>query len=114
MELSIAILLVLGGLALLAAGGEALVRGATVIAQLAGLPAAVIGLTVVALGTSLPELVVSIVAGIEGQPDIAVANAVGSNIFNVAAALGVTALVVPLPVHGSAVRLEWALRFIAS
>jgi cation:H+ antiporter len=114
MELSIAILLVLGGLALLAAGGEALVRGATVIAQLAGLPAAVIGLTVVALGTSLPELVVSIVAGIEGQPDIAVANAVGSNIFNVAAALGVTALVVPLPVHGSAVRLEWPFLFLAS
>jgi cation:H+ antiporter len=114
MELSIAILLVLGGLALLAAGGEALVRGATVIAQLAGLPAAVIGLTVVALGTSLPELVVSFVAGIEGQPDIAVANAVGSNIFNVAAALGVTALVVPLPVHGSAVRLEWPFLFLAS
>jgi cation:H+ antiporter len=114
MEILLASLLVVGGLALLTGGGEALVRGATAIAQLVGLPAAVIGLTVVAMGTSLPELVVSLTAGLQGQPDIAVANVVGSNIFNVAAALGLTALLLPLPVHGNAVKLEWPFMFLAS
>src|SRR5688572_7497807 len=92
--------LVILGLVLLAGGGEALVRGATTIAELAGVTPAVIGLTVVAIGTSLPELVVSLVAALQGQPDLAVANVVGSNIFNIAATLGLTALIIPLPVHG--------------
>lgn len=103
--------LVLLGLLLLAGGGEALVRGATAIARLAGLTPAVIGLTIVAVGTSLPELVVSLLAAWEGQPDIAVGNVVGSNIFNIVGILGVTALIVALPVHGSAVRLEWPFMF---
>lgn len=114
MELPLAIGLVVVGLALLAGGGDLLVRGATAIAQLAGLTPAVIGLTVVAMGTSLPELVVSLVAAADGQSDIAVGNVVGSNIFNLAAALGITALVIPLPVHGNAVRLEWPFMFVAS
>lgn len=114
MTLAIAILLVVAGLVILAVGGELLVRGATSIAQLAGLTTAVIGLTVVAMGTSLPELVVSVLAAFEGQPDIAVGNVVGSNIFNVAVVLGLTALVIPLPVHGNAVRLEWPFMFLAS
>ena len=107
MEILIATAFVLGGLILLAGGGEALVRGATTIAELAGVTPAVIGLTVVAIGTSLPELMVSILAASQGQPDLAVANVVGSNIFNIAITLGVTAVIIPLPVHGSAVRLEW-------
>ena len=79
--------LVLIGLLLLAGGGEALVRAATTLAELAGVTPAVIGLTVVAIGTSLPELVVSLMAAARGEPDLAVANVVGSNIFNVAATL---------------------------
>ena len=106
--------LVILGLLLLAAGGEALVRSATTLAELAGVSPAVIGLTVVAIGTSVPELVVSLVAAQRGEPDLAVANVVGSNIFNVAATLGITALIIPLPVHGSAVRLEWPVMFAAS
>ena len=106
-----ALVLVLIGLLLLAGGGEALVRSATTLAQIVGVSPAVIGLTVVAAGTSLPELVVSVVAAVERQPDIAVGNVVGSNIFNICAALGVTALVFPLPVHGNAVRLEWPVMF---
>jgi cation:H+ antiporter len=105
--------LVILGLLLLAGGGEALVRAATTLAELAGVTPAVIGLTVVAIGTSLPELTVSVVAAQQGEPDLAVANVVGSNIFNIAAALGVTALMIPLPVHGSAVRLEWPVMFVA-
>ena len=100
-----------GGLLLLAGGGEALVRGATRLARLAGVTPAVIGLTVVAMGTSLPELVVSVLSAMRGTPDIAVGNVVGSNIFNVTLILGITALVVPLPVGGSAVRIEWPFMF---
>jgi cation:H+ antiporter len=106
--------LVLIGLALLAAGGEALVRSATTLAELAGVTPAVIGLTVVAMGTSLPELAVTLLAVREGRADLAVANVIGSNIFNVAAALGLTALICPLVVHGAAVRLEWPFMFVAS
>jgi len=106
--------LVLAGLVLLAGGGEALVRGAAALARLAGLTPAVIGLTVVAVGTSLPELVVSVLAALEHQPDIAVANVVGSNIFNLLGVLGVTALITVLPVHGTAVRIEWPFMFVVS
>lgn len=114
MDALIATLLVLLGLALLAGGGEALVRAATTLAEFAGVTPAVIGLTVVAIGTSLPELVVSLLATTRGEPDLAIANVIGSNIFNVAATLGLTALIIPLPVHGSAVRLEWPVMFAAS
>lgn len=114
MELAIAIGLVAVGLILLAAGGEALVRGATAIAALAGVTPAVIGLTVVAFGTSLPELVVSLIASVEGRPALAIGNVIGSNIANVVVILGATALVLPLPVHGTAVRREWPFMFGAS
>jgi len=114
MDPPVAIALIALGLALLGAGGEALVRASTTLAELAGVSPAVIGLTVVAIGTSLPELVVSLVAAFRGEPDLAVANVVGSNIFNLAATLGLTALIIPLPVHGSAVRLEWPMMFAAS
>jgi cation:H+ antiporter len=106
--------LFLAGLALLAFGGELLVRGATAIARLAGLAPAVIGLTVVAMGTSLPELAVSLLAALRGQPDIAMGNVLGSNIFNITAALGITALVTSLPVRGNAIKLEWPVMFAAS
>src|SRR5919106_1434123 len=114
MDVVTALGLVLLGLALLAGGGEALVRAATTLAEIAGVPPAVVGLTVVAIGTSLPELVVSLVAALRGEPELAIANVVGSNIFNIAATLGITALILPLPVHGSAVRLEWPVMFAAS
>lgn len=114
MDVVTACTLVVVGLILLAVGGEGLVRAATTLAAIAGVSPAVIGLTVVAIGTSLPELVVSLVAGAQGQPDIAVANVVGSNIFNIGFILGLTALILPLSVHGSAVKLEWPVMFVAS
>jgi len=112
--LPIAGLLVLIGLVLLAGGGELLVRGATSLAKLAGLTPAIIGLTVVALGTSLPELVVSVMAATRGQPDLAIANVVGSNIANITLILGVTALITPLPILGSVVRWEWPFLFLVT
>ena len=109
-----AFLLLLAGLVLLTLGGEVLIRGASSIARLAGLSPAVIGLTVVAMGTSLPELAVCLLAAFRGEPDIAVGNVVGSNIFNVTGALGLTALVAVLPVRGNAIRLEWPVMFASS
>ncbi|MEZ4333333.1 MAG: calcium/sodium antiporter [Myxococcota bacterium] len=95
------------GLFLLAAGGEALLRGSVALATLLRLTPAVIGLTVVAAGTSLPELSVSVLAALRDQPDIAVGNVVGSNIFNIAVVLGLCALFRPLAITGNAIRLEY-------
>ena len=106
-------LLVLGGLALLVAGGEALVRGASGVALIARVTPAIIGLTIVAAGTSMPELVVSTQAAIEGSPGLAIGNVVGSNIFNIGAILGLTALVSPLRISGNTVRLEWPVMMLA-
>lgn len=114
MTILLALLLVGAGLGLLAGGGDILIRGAVSLARLAGLTTAVIGLTVVALGTSLPELVVSWLAAFRGQPDIAVGNVVGSNIFNIAAILGVTAIVRPVPIHGTAVKVDWPIMVLVS
>jgi cation:H+ antiporter len=114
MHLVTAIGFILAGLALLAGGGESLVRGATRLARLAGVTPAVIGLTVVAVGTSSPELVVSFVAAMRGQSEIAVANVVGSNIFNITLTLGVTAMIFALPVRGSAAKMEWPFMFGAT
>ena len=114
MSLVFALSLAAGGILLLGGGGELLVRGATSLARIARVTTAVIGLTIVAMGTSLPELVVSLVAGLAGQPDVAMGNVVGSNIFNVGVIVGVAALLLPLAVHGNAVRLEWPFMFVAS
>ncbi len=102
------------GLTLLTVGGDWLVRGATAIARIAGLTPAVIGLTIVAAGTSVPELTVSVLSAVEGQPDLAVGNVVGSNIVNGTLILGLTALVIALPVRGNVVRLEWPVMAVAT
>jgi len=93
-------------LVLLFAGAEGLVRGSTALALRAGLSPLVVGLTIVAFGTSSPELVVSVKAGLSQQGDIAVGNVVGSNIFNIALILGITALVCPIPVHRQIIKLD--------
>lgn len=92
------IIAVLLGIGLLAGGSTALVRGAVGIAAALGVSDTIIGLTIVAAGTSTPELVTSIVAAWRGRDDIAVANVVGSNIFNVLGIAGTTALIHPLSV----------------
>ncbi len=86
------------GLAALIVGSRLLVNGATEIARSFGVPEAVIGLTLVAVGTSLPELATSVTAAARGHSDVAVGNVVGSNLANVLAIVGVTALVTPLPI----------------
>jgi len=93
-----AVLLAGVGIALLVVGASLLVSGATEIARLLGVPDTVIGLTLVAVGTSLPELATSLVAAWRGQGQMALGNVLGSNVFNIFGILGVTAVVVPIPV----------------
>ena len=85
----------------LAAGGKAIVEGATFLAGEIGFSTEKMGLTVVAVGTSLPELVTSAVAAARRQPDLAVGNVIGSNIFNLTAVMGAAALVEGYPVGES-------------
>ena len=95
-SLSLAILAVIGGLALLVGGGETLVSGATRLARRLGMSPLVIGLTIIAFGTSVPELFVSLTASLQGHPDIMIGNVVGSNIANIGLILGICGLIVPL------------------
>ncbi len=102
----LSILLLILGLAILTAGAEILVRGATGVARAVGLPSLIIGLTVVAYGTSAPELAVSVRSGLSGQADIALGNVVGSNTCNILLILGLSALVKPLAASAQLVRLD--------
>lgn len=92
-------LLIVVGVALIIAGGQAVVKSAVFIAQTFGMTETLIGLTVVALGTSLPELVTSIVAARKGEVEMAVGNVVGSNIFNILFILGVSSSIHPVAVN---------------
>lgn len=94
------------GLAILVFGADWLVKGASRLALTAGISPLVVGLTIVAFGTSAPEMAVSVTSAYSGASDIAVANVVGSNIFNVLFILGVSALVAPLIVHQQLVRMD--------
>jgi cation:H+ antiporter len=94
------------GLAALIAGSEMLVRGASGLALRLGLSPLVIGLTVVSFGTSAPEVAVSVEAAWRGATDLIVGNVIGSNIFNILAILGLSALIIPLSVHTQVIRQE--------
>jgi cation:H+ antiporter len=99
-------LLLIGGLALLIKSADLLVSGASAIAGRLGISAFVIGLTVVSFGTSLPEMLVTLVSGLRHNPDLAIANIIGSNIANVLLVLGIAAIIRPLPVKDSTVVSE--------
>lgn len=90
------VLFVVGGVALLVYGSDLLLRGAIEAATRFGVSEAVVGLTLVALGTSLPELATTVVGALRGHGEIALGNALGSNIFNSLGVLGPTALVAPI------------------
>lgn len=94
------ILYIIGGLAALIYGGELFVNGATDIARRLGVSESIIGLTLVAGGTSLPELATSIVAALKKNPEIAIGNVIGSNLFNIFFVLGCSATITPLRLNG--------------
>lgn len=98
------------GLALLVFGADVLVHSSIAIAREFNLSETVIGLTLVAAGTSLPELMTSVVAALRRNPDIALGNIVGSNIYNILAILGVASLIGPVQIDKEIVRLDmWVM-----
>lgn len=107
-------LLLIGGLALLVAGGEFLVKGAVGMAIRMKISMLVIGLTVVSFATSAPELLVSVQAAMQGVPNIAFGNVIGSNIANLALVLGITAIIFPIRVSERVYKLDWGLMMLAS
>jgi cation:H+ antiporter len=108
------LLMFVAGMALLLYGADWLVRGASNLALSMGIAPLIIGLTVVAFGTSAPELAVSLLSASSGQPDIAMGNVVGSNIFNVLLILGLSAAVAPLVVSQQLVRIDVPIMVIVS
>lgn len=101
---------IVGGLAGLFIGAQLLVEGAVEIAESFGVSQEVIGLTMVAFGTSLPELVTSIVAIIRKHGDVAIGNILGSNLFNIFGVLGITAIVIDIPVPDQVLNFDiWVM-----
>lgn len=94
------------GIVLLYFGADFLVKGSSRLALRFGVSSLVVGLTVVAFGTSAPELVVSITSGLRGLGDLALGNVIGSNIFNIAVILGISAMIRPLKVHVQILRID--------
>jgi cation:H+ antiporter len=105
------LLLMIVGFAVLIWSADRFLSGAAATATNLGVSNIVIGLTIVSLGTSAPEIVVALIAALEGNPILAVGNAIGSNIANIGLVLGITAIVAPLPFSQSVLRRElpWLL-----
>jgi len=102
----IASLAILAGLALLVWSADRFVEGSAAAAGHFGMPPLLIGMVVVGFGTSAPEMVVSALAASQGNPGLALGNAYGSNITNIALILGITALLAPIAVHSQVMRKE--------
>jgi cation:H+ antiporter len=109
----LATIFVIVGLVLLTYGADRFVTGAAALARNLGLPPIVIGMTVVGFATSAPEMLVAGVAALAGNADVAVGNALGSNIANIGLVLGATAVLSPLMVHSATLRREYPLMFAA-
>ncbi|MFN2339306.1 MAG: calcium/sodium antiporter [Gammaproteobacteria bacterium] len=105
----IELLVIIIGFALLVWGANRFVTGAAATARNLGVSPLIIGLTIVGFGTSAPEILVSIVAALQGNPGLAVGNALGSNITNVALILGLTAIIAPLQVNSQILRREFPI-----
>lgn len=102
----LAILAILGGLALLVWSADRFVDGAAATARYAGMPPLLIGMVVIGFGTSAPEMVVSALAALDGNPDLALGNAYGSNITNIALILGLVAMLSPIAVQSQVIKKE--------
>ncbi len=108
------ILFLIMGLALILGGASQLTDGAASVARRLGISELTVGLTVVAFGTSAPELVISLLAALDGNAAMAIGNVVGSNIFNILMILGVTALVRPIVVERSVMSMEIPMVVLSS
>ena len=110
----LSIVFVLIGFAFLVWGADRFVAGASATARNLGVSPLIVGLTVVGFGTSAPEMVVSAVAALRGNPGLAVGNAIGSNIANIALILGVAALIYPLKVNSSTLKREFPVLLVVT
>lgn len=114
LKMTIQILILLAGLALILFGANWLVDGSSSIAKRFGISEFVIGLTIVGIGTSTPEMVVSFLSSFQGKADMAIGNIVGSNIFNTLMILGVTALIAPMAITKSNLKRDIPLNIIVT
>ncbi|EGR0491181.1 calcium/sodium antiporter [Vibrio navarrensis] len=110
----LASLAIIAGFALLVWSADKFVEGAAASANYAGMPPLLIGMLVVGFGTSAPEMVVSAMAAMDGNPALALGNAVGSNIVNITLILGVTAIIAPIAVHSSIIRKELPILLVVT
>ena len=108
----LAVITVLIGLAILVWSADMFIDGATTLANGLGVPSFLIGVVILGLGTSAPEMVVSVLAALEGSPELALGNAYGSNIMNIALVLGTTALISPIIIHKSIVKRDLPLLLV--
>lgn len=108
------IIYLIAGLALILVGANALTDGASALARRIGISDLVVGLTVVAFGTSAPELVISVTSAAKGSAGLAIGNVVGSNIFNILAIIGVTAMVRPIVIERTVMTREVPMVLISS
>ncbi|MGY4027198.1 calcium/sodium antiporter [Aeromonas rivuli] len=104
--MTLAFVALIAGLALLVWSADKFVDGAAATARYAGMPPLLIGMVIIGFGTSAPEMVVSALASMQGNPALALGNAYGSNITNIALILGLTALISPIAVSSQVVRKE--------
>ncbi|RUM54929.1 MAG: calcium/sodium antiporter [Marinomonas sp.] len=108
------IVAIIVGFFLLIKSADKFVEGASSVAHHSGMPPLLIGMLVVGFGTSAPEMVVSAMAAMDGNPALALGNAIGSNIVNISLILGVTAVLAPIAVHSNIVRKELPILLLIS
>ena len=101
------------GFTVLIIGAESLVKGASGLALSFKISPLVVGLTIVAFGTSAPELFVSIKSALEGHPDLAFGNVIGSNMCNITLILGITAVIFPVAVQKNILNFDWPVAFLS-
>ncbi len=111
MQLLYPLLAITGGFIVLLWGADRFVMGGAASARCLGVSPMIIGLTIIGFGTSAPEILVSIIAALDGVPNLAIGNALGSNITNIALVIGVTAMVTPLMVKSQILKREYPIMF---
>jgi cation:H+ antiporter len=108
------IVLIFIGFILLVVGGEFLIRSSVALSFKLNLSKLIIGMTVVSFATSVPELLVSVQAALDGSPDLALGNVIGSNIANIALVLGITAVISPLTIDKNFYKMNWPAMMLIS
>lgn len=110
----LAIVAVIVGLAILVWSADVFIDGAVVLANKLNVPSFLIGVVILGLGTSAPEMVVSVLAALEGSPELALGNAYGSNIINIALVLGATVLINPIIIRSSIIKRDMPLLLLVT